>query len=164
MPAVYGTNAAFDTVRTAVVTQMTALIAAMTSALVVPRFAAAGVYSAHLAEPALVFNSISIGIPAIEMEFPAMKGSPAGSVINMICTVELRVLTGNSTSYLDEITIAQLCNSVVNWLEEHRGTFGTGIVVWQTAQVETAVRFADTDTIGGRVKFLLRTTEAFVAA
>lgn len=164
MPTVYGTNSSFDTMRTAVATQMTALVNAMIAGSIVPRFAATGVYSTHWAEPMLVFNSVSIGIPSIEMEFPAMKGSPAGSVINMICTVELRVLTGNTPDYLDEITVARLCNSIVNWLEIHRGTFGTGIVVWKTAQVETAVRFTDTDTIGGRVRFTLRTTEAFVAA
>jgi hypothetical protein len=159
MPITYGPNEAFETARTVIVTQLTALIAAM--AAVSPKLTA--VFSTHLADPALTFNSATVGIPAFEMEFPAMKSSPAGPVINILAQVEIRVLIGNRNAFMDEITISRLCNSVVNWFEEHRN-LGSSFVLWKTARVETAVRFEDTDTIGGRVTLVIRSTEAYVAA
>jgi hypothetical protein len=165
MSTVYGTNSDFDVARTVVASQLTALQNAMILAGTDPRInsAAAAIYSTHLGDPALVFNSVSIGIPTIDMAFPAMKSSPAGAVINMLFHVDLRVMIGNSNAYNDEVKTLQICNSIVNWLETHRN-MGSNFVLWETQGVESGVRFEDTDTVGGLIKFTMRITEAYVAA
>ncbi len=160
MAVSYGTNTAFEAARTALVTTLGNLITQMTTDGVDPLIGA--VYSTHLGTVGMTFPAVSIGLPATEGTFVAQKSSPAGPVVDIMLSVDLRIHVGYPNSFHDEIKFMRLANSVVNWLESHRDLQTTGIRLETVFQVESNQEFDDTGTIGGTVSFVARITEAYV--
>lgn len=158
MPAIYGTNTAFDTFRAMLATQLAALEAQMVTDAVTPRFAA--IYNTHWDTPAVVFPSISVGIPQV-IDRPL---SSAGQ-IEYLYSVELRILTGESNAPNDEVVFLELANSVFNWFRSHRAALKTaGFYIKDEVgiKVEPNIVYEDTRTIGGRVMITFFGIESYV--
>lgn len=161
MATQYGTFTSFESARTLVVAELTALAANMVTNAISP--AIASVHSTHLADPALTFNAVSVGIISSEDEFPAMKSDPGGPYIASYVTVEVRVMIGNRNAYMDEIKIGRLLSSIQNWLQENRALDASNRV-WNTMRTTIGDRFGDTDTIGGTLQFVVRSCNLYTAA
>lgn len=162
MPTIYGTQDPLEDIRSVVVAEMTALIAQMVTDGTDPAVGAA--YSTHWATANLTFPSVSVGIIAAELKFPSLQSSPRGPLVDTHATVEIRVMIGRTNEYMDEIKIMRLCQSVVNWLQEHRTTQTDDVRLWDPMQVEGPQTFSDTDTIGGLVRLVMRRPDIYGAS
>lgn len=162
MPTTYGTNTAFELMRSTFITNLDALAANMVTNNIVPRFDA--VYDTHWENPAIDFYAISLGVPEI------IGTSPSPSVgagrYEFLYQIELRIMMGEYNQAHSEVTFMQLANSVVNWFLSHI-SFGNNFAIKTDSsgrdifRVEFPVVFEDTRTIGGRVWFFVYGIEAF---
>ena len=163
MAVSYGTNVYFDGVRTAVATELAALIAQMTTDATSPTFAAA--YSHHDTVP-MSFNAVSIGIEAVDIETPGQYATGAGAVVEYLFNVDLRVMVGYRHVYPNEVAVMQLCQSIVNWFEVHRGSIGSAPyrLHGNPRVAGTRLVFEDTDTRGGLIEMQISAFEGYTAA
>ena len=161
MAVSYGTNTAFETARTTLVTTLGNMLTQMTTDGVSPSFGA--VYSTHEGTVGMTMPALTIGLTAADGTLPALKSSPAGPVVDIMIAVALRVHLGYANVYHDEIKFWRLANSVINWFESHRDLETTGPRIESQFRVEAGGKFRDTATLGGTVSFVIRITEAYVA-
>ena len=161
MPTQYGTYTSFESARTLIAAELTALAADMVTNSIDP--AIASVHSIHHADPALTFPAVSVGITASEDEFPALKSDPGGPYIRSYIQVDIRVMIGNRNSYMDELKIGRLLNSIQNWLHENR-RLDTSNRVWGPMRTTMADEFDDTDTIGGTLSLVVESCHLYTSS
>lgn len=166
MAVSYGPNTYWDQLRSAIVTELTALKTNIDTNGHSPAIAA--VYNSHLGTADWSFNAVSVGISAVDMEYPFEKGDPKGPIIDYIFRVDIRVMIGYENVYHDEIKVLRLCQSVVNWLSENYHPDGLAnsdaFQITEPGRVTTRMDFEDTETIGGLVEFTVRARVAYTAA
>lgn len=154
MPITYGTNDAFNDARDVVVTALESLMAAMVSGAIVPKFDA--VYDTHWENPAFDFHCVSVSIAEV-------THAQIAKDIEFLYRIELRILTGNDNQPFDEETFYDLANSVINWFMSHQSSLGSEYRFKPSIPIEIVpnVRFDDTRTVGGYVRFTIFGREAY---
>lgn len=161
MATIYGTRDVLEGIRTLIVAELSALKTYMASNAIDP--AIASVHSVHHGDPALTFPAVSAGLTVSDHDLPAAQTASGGPVIVDMVTAEIRIMIGNRNAYMDEIKIARLMQSVMNWMQEQRA-LSSDYRIWNTMRTENAVRFEDTDTIGGVVTMMIHGAGDYTAA
>lgn len=161
MAAYYGDYNPFETVRTLLVAELTALAANMVTNSTDP--AILDVDSDHTGDPALTFPAVSVGITGGVGEMAAWSAAATGPLVSFDVQADIRVMIGNRNEYMDESKLGNLMASIVNWLNENRA-LDANHRIWGEFQVSLRDTFEDTDTIGGIVTVAVRTHGCYTAS
>lgn len=162
MATQYGSDQAYENARDDVVTEMTAMIAQMVTDGDSPRPAA--VYAGHTSTVPMLMPCVTVGLETGIHSLPAHSANDGGPATRTLIGITIRVLIGYTPiTYADDEKIGRLIQSVLNWMNENR-VMTSGSRAYHEFNSELPVEFDDTETLGGKITFLVMTHQSFTAS